>query len=250
MLSSVLCPDPDGPITAQNCPAAAAGRCRAAPFRRQADVERFWYTARSATTAFAGPASSATDRHQEVELRAARSAGVKAAMTGHRRQQQRRGEQPGSVVSGNSGVPSALRTFAIHTSSAPAPSAEPAIEPARPRRPPWSRNTRRIWPREMPIARRMPISAPLHHHHEHAGDAERHRQADEEADRGVRRLLRVDRGEELRIGPDPVVGVDAHRRRAQPLRHVLRGVDVGQRHVDARDTAGQSGAGFARCRAT
>ena len=67
--------------------------------------------------------------------------------------------------------------------------------------------------------------------------------------RGVRRLLRVDRGEELRIGPDPAVGVDAVvAARSRCATPPLRGVDVGQRHVDARDTAGQSGAGSARCR--
>ena len=60
------------------------------------------------------------------------------------------------------------------------------------------------------MARRMPISFGFLHHrdNQHRGDAEGHRQADEEADRGVGHHLRVDREEELRVGLDPAVGVD------------------------------------------
>ena len=152
MLSSVLLPDPEGPISAQNSRAPARDRCRAAPRPRSAcrgcsSCESLRGADRlSHGSPPPGPCASRAARGRRPQP--ARSAS-RAAL--RRRRASDRGR-------GKSGVPSGLRTsFAPQHDRGRAERAagERAESPSAA---PCSRNTRRIWPREAPIARRMPIS--------------------------------------------------------------------------------------------
>ena len=65
--------------------------------------------------------------------------------------------------------PSELRTKWVNTQISATASSRPSTEPSAPPQAPAPENTS-TWPRVAPMARRMPISRPLHHrHHQHAG---------------------------------------------------------------------------------
>ena len=181
MLSSVLLPDPDGPISAQNSPVAEhevdAVQHLGLDRRARRCTHLRTPSSRSDFVSHGSPPPDRAARARSAGATAA-STPVSVASSGGGRRTAR-----GSSSSGNSGVPSGLlrraparagarqRRAATRTASRRARAARPA-----------SRNTRMICPREAPIARRMPISFDrcITETISTAGDAERDRQADEE----------------------------------------------------------------------
>ena len=77
-----------------------------------------------------------------------------------------------------------------------------------------------------------------HDDREHARDAERDGQPDEEADGRIRRRLRAHRREEVGVGADPAVGLDPGGG-GDAFGDALRRIDIAHRDVDAADAAGQ-----------
>ena len=234
MLSSVLLPEPDGPISATNSPRS----------QHEIDVVQDLDLDRRADVVGLADAFEAQDfvRSQPriattgSSFAAARSAGTAAAATpvtaasrtasDEQRRLKDEREQLAAVGLAQIGMPE----------RPPQTRQRPRRRPIRrnPSSPPCSRNTRRICPRDGAHGAQDAdvLRALDHRDDEHAGDAEGDRQADEDADERVGGLLGVHGREELGIGLDPAVGLDAGGR-LNGLRDRLGGVDVVDREVDA-----------------
>ncbi len=116
----------------------------------------------------------------------------------------------GSRISGNSSLPSGWRMIGVPEDDAPRRPGGADERPDKAEQPPCSRKTRRICPCDVPMARRMPMSFDRW-----MTDTTSTLAMPNATDRPTKRRisvlamsLRAHRGEELRVGLDPAVGLD------------------------------------------
>ena len=241
--SSVLLPEPEGPMSAVNSPRSSAEvdpverrgsrrprrpyvLARDRPARGStARAQPWWITWAGSSRRRAGPAprprSSPVDQRHD-ERRPRKSCGVR--------------------LTGKVGEPSGLvRHAGEERRRAPAPSPTPSTQPPGPTQPALDEED----PQHLPArGAHGPEDADLRdllHHpdHQHAGDAERHRDDHEDLDHVARAVLRAEPDEKLLVERHPAVGRQAGARARCPGRSSRRSKISRHPDLDGGDAPGQ-----------
>ena len=215
MLSSVLLPEPDGPDERRRARPAPRSRSTPSSARVLAASPYSLTTPSTARTARRRLSHCGSPWPDRASPRGAPGSsprgGPRRWRARPRTRTARRRAGPGT-----SARRAASSVTVSNSLASSAPSAEPITEPAMPKQAALDQEHALDPPRGRPDGAEDPDLARLldDRHDEHAGDAERHRDDDEELDHGLRARLRRQPGEQLGVDLHPAIGAGSRCGRA------------------------------------